>query len=90
MLIQQVRKMIKDYIKNRSILKLLVELKDKGEVFNKMVGSLYSGICADEINKILDELKFKYNVGVSYYQYAPGRIEFGNLDELIEKYIDLL
>lgn len=82
--------MIKNYINNRSILKLLVELKGKGEVFNKMGGSLYSGICADEMNKILDELKFKYKVAVSYCQYVPGEIEFGNLDELIEKYIELL
>lgn len=51
-----------------------------------MVGSLYSGICADEINEILDTLNEKYGVKVSYYQMIPGRVQFYNLDSLIKEY----
>lgn len=67
------------------ILKLLYELKSKGEVFNKMVGYLYSSICADEMTELIYKLE-KYNVKVEYYQPYPGRVAFLNMDYLIEKY----
>ena len=72
-------------IRKQYILALLVELKTKEDVFNRMVGNLYSGICADEMNEILDELK-KFDVKVDYYQYIPGRVHFSNLDRLIKVY----
>lgn len=71
--------------RNKYILELLKELKSKEEVFNLLGGSLYSGICADEINEILDELN-KLDVKVYYYQYIPGRVHFQNLDKLIKEY----
>lgn len=75
---------IKD-IRKKYIYALLNELKTRATVFNQMVGPLYSGICADEINEILNELK-KLDVVVNYYQYMPGRVHFSNLDKLIETY----
>ena len=65
---------------------LLIKLRDLSEAFNKMVGSLYSGICADEINELLDILNEKYGVKVSYWQPYAGRVSFTNLQSLIEKY----
>ena len=75
-----------DSRRNKKIYDLLIELQKHGEAFNKMVGTLYSGICADEINTILNKLKKNYNVEVSYYQWIPGRIEFNNLESLIKTY----
>lgn len=75
-----------DSRRNKKIYDLLIELQKHGEAFNKMVGTLYSGICADEINNILNKLKRNYNVEVSYYQWIPGRIEFNNLESLIKTY----
>ena len=68
------------------IYNLLINLRDLSNAFNQMVGSLYSGICADEINEILDTLNEKYGVKVSYYQMTPGRVQFNNLDSLIKEY----
>lgn len=68
------------------IYSLLIKLRGLSEAFNQMGGSLYSGICADEINELLDTLNEKYDVKVSYYQMIPGRVNFNNLDKLIEEY----
>jgi len=70
----------------KEIYDLLLQLKSLSEAFNQMVGSLYSGICAGEMNDILDTLNGKYNVKVNYYQYIPGRVNYTNLDRLIELY----
>ena len=68
------------------IYNLLINLRNLSNAFNQMVGSLYSGICADEINEILDTLNERYGVKVSYYQMIPGRVQFNNLDSLIKEY----
>ena len=65
---------------------LLILLRKLSEAFNHMIGSLYSGICAGEMNDIIDTLNEKYNVKVNYYQYIPGRVRYTNLDRLIELY----
>lgn len=65
---------------------LLIKLRDLSKAFNNMVGYLYSGICADEINEIIDTLKTKYDVNVNYWQPYAGRVNFTNLQSLIEKY----
>ena len=70
----------------KEIYSLLIKLRDLSDAFNKMGGSLYSGICADEINEIIDTLNEKYGVEVSYYQPFAGRVSFTNLQSLIEKY----
>lgn len=75
-----------NYIDRRNILEKLNKLKSLGEAFNQMTGSLYSGICADEINEILDDLNDNYGVKVNYYQYIPGRVNFTNINKLIEQY----
>ena len=51
-----------------------------------MGGSLYSGICADEMNKIIRVLNETFGIGVNYYQDVPGRVEFTNLKTLIKEY----
>ena len=70
----------------KEIYSLLIKLRDLSDAFNKMGGSLYSGICADEINEIINTLNEKYGVKVSYYQPSAGRVSFTNLQSLIEKY----
>ena len=83
---KRIREMIEvNHEHKEEIYDLLIQLKKLSEAFNQMIGSLYSGICADEMNEILDELK-KMDVKVTYYQYIPGRVRFTNLDKLIEKY----
>jgi len=74
-------------LRKKYIFELLIELKNREEAFNKMIGSLYSNICADEINEIIWELE-KFDVKVDYYQYKPGRVTFTNLEKLLEKYKD--
>lgn len=64
----------------------LYKLKKLSEAFNLMGGSLYSGICADEMNDIILTLNETFGIDVDYYQYMPGRVEFTNLKTLIEKY----
>jgi len=73
--------------KGEIIWNYLDELERLGHAFNSMVGSLYSGICADEINNIINILKEQYNVKVSWYQPIPGRVEFSNLIELKKEYL---
>ena len=68
------------------ILTLLTALQDKGELFNKMGGSLYSALIADEMSAIHNELKDAFGVEVKYTQPCPGRVLWLNLDELIEEY----
>ena len=68
------------------ILNILSELKWREKAFNEMGGYLYSNILADEINTLMAQLKNQYGVEVKFRQYIPGRAEFINLDELIEKY----
>lgn len=64
----------------------LYKLQKLSEAFNLMGGSLYSGICADEMNDIILTLNETFGIDVDYYQYMPGRVEFTNLKTLIEKY----
>lgn len=81
---------VKGYVKKRNIDKEiyghLVHLRGLSEAFNKMGGALYSGICADEMNEIIDELRNKYKIEIHYWQPMAGRVDFENLDELIKKY----
>lgn len=64
----------------------LYKLQKLSEAFNQMGGSLYSGICADEMNDIILTLNETFGIDVKYYQYIPGRVEFTNLKTLIEEY----
>ena len=64
----------------------LHKLQKLSEAFNLMGGTLYSGICADEMNDIILTLNETFGIDVEYYQYMPGRVEFTNLKTLIEKY----
>jgi hypothetical protein len=75
-----------DNIHNKTILEKLVELKRLGEAFNQMGGSLYSSICAGEMNQILDDLKEHHDVEVTWWQPQDGRIVFKNINTLIEEY----
>jgi len=81
---------VKGYVKpadrRKEIYDLLIQLRDLAKAFNNMVGYLYSGICADEINELIDTLKTKYDVKVNYWQPSEGRVSFTNLQSLIEKY----
>jgi len=70
----------------KEIYDLLCELKEKGNVFNMMSGSLYSSICADEMNDINYKLKYTYSIDVQFYQPCEGRVIFYNLDALIDEY----
>ena len=72
--------------KDMSLEEMLTELKKLSEAFNQMGGYLYSTICADEMNGIIIKLREKYQVDVNFSQYRPGRVQFINLDKLIEKY----
>lgn len=71
---------------DKEIYGLLTELKKRGEAFNKMIGDLYPGICADDMNKIMYKLEHKFHINVKWFQPRLRHIEFLNLDELIEKY----
>ena len=81
---------VKGYVKpedrRKEIYDLLIKLRDLSKAFNDMTGYLYSGICADEINEIIETLKTKYDVNVNYWQPYDGRVSFTNLQSLIEKY----
>ena len=81
---------VKGYVKpanrRKEIYDLLVQLRNLAQAFNRMGGYLYSGICAAEINEIIDTLKNKYDVNVDYWQPSEGRVNFTNLQSLIEKY----
>ncbi len=81
---------VKGYVKKRNIDKEiyghLVHLRGLSETFNKMGGALYSSICADEMNEIINELRDKYKVEIHYWQPMAGRVNFENLDKLIKKY----
>lgn len=68
------------------ILEKLKKLKQEGEVFNQMVGSLYSNIKADEINAIIYDLKENYGIDTHVWQRIPGRADFSYVDRLIEQY----
>ena len=68
------------------ILEKLKKLKQEGEVFNQMVGSLYSNIKADEINEIIYDRKENYGIDIDIYQWMPGRADFSHIDRLIEQY----
>lgn len=71
---------------DKEIYGLLTELRGLGEAFNKMVGNLYPGICADDMNKIMYKLEHKFHIDVKWFQPSLHHIEFLNLDELVEKY----
>lgn len=75
-----------DNIHNKTVLEKLVELKRLGEAFNQMVGGLYSSICADEINQIINDLKDHHSIEVTWWQPQNGRVVFKNINTLIEKY----
>ena len=81
---------VKGYVKpadrRKEIYDNLIKLKNLSEAFNNMGGYLYSSICADEMNEIIHTLQNKYEVNVEYWQCMPGRVDFTNLDKLIEKY----
>lgn len=64
----------------------LYKLQKLSDAFNQMGGSLYSGICADEMNDIILTLNETFGIDVKYYQYMPGRVKFTNLKTLIEEY----
>ena len=68
------------------VLESLYNLRKLCDVFNQMGGSLYSEICADEMNKIIRILNETFDIGVNYYQDVPGRVKFTNLKTLIEEY----
>ena len=68
------------------VLESLYNLRKLCDVFNQMSGSLYSEICADEMNKIIQILNETFDIGVNYYQDVPGRVKFTNLKTLIEEY----
>jgi len=70
----------------KEIYKLLCKLKEISNIFNMMNGSLYSSICADEMNDIYNRLKDKHSIDVQFYQPCEGRVAFYNLDELIDEY----
>ena len=71
---------------DKEIYGLLTDLKKRGEVFNKMVGTIYPGICAEDMNKIMYKLEHKFHIDVKWRQPSLHHIEFINLDNLIEKY----
>lgn len=73
-------------MKDVEILEKLKKLKVAGEVFNQMVGSLYSNIKADEINDLVNDLEENYGIDVKISQIIPGRADFSYVDRLIEKY----
>lgn len=73
-------------MKDAEILEKLKELKKHGEVFNKLTGSLYSNIKADEINDLVNDLKENYGIDTHIYQAIPGRADFSYVDRLIEQY----
>ena len=73
-------------MKDVEILEKLKKLKVEGEVFNQMVGSLYSNIKADEINEIIYDLKENYGIETKVWQCIPGRADFSYVDRLIERY----
>ena len=68
------------------VLESLYNLRKLCDTFNQMSGSLYSEICADEMNKIIQILNETFDIGVNYYQDVPGRVKFTNLKTLIEEY----
>ena len=68
------------------ILEKLKELKKCGEVFNQLTGSLYSGIEADKINDLVNDLEENYGIDVKIRQIIPGRADFSYVDRLIEQY----
>ena len=68
------------------ILEKLKELKQHGEVFNQLTGSLYSNIEADKINDLVNDLKENYGIDIDIYQWMPGRADFSHIDRLIEQY----
>ena len=68
------------------VLESLYNLQKLYDIFNQMSGSLYSEICADEMNKIIQILNETFDIGVNYYQDVPGRVKFTNLKTLIEEY----
>ena len=68
------------------VLESLYNLRKLCDVFNQMSGSLYSEICTDEMNKIIQILNETFDIGVNYYQDVPGRVKFTNLKTLIEEY----
>ena len=77
---------VKPADRRKEIYDLLIQIRELAKAFNNMTGYLYSGICADEINEIIDTLKTKYDVNVDYWQPSAGRVSFTNLQSLIEKY----
>ena len=70
---------------NKEILEKLQKLQSLGVVFNQQVGYLYSSITADEINKVMDDLRENYDIEIKFYQPAPGRIDLSYVDRLIER-----
>ena len=69
---------------DKEIYGLLIKLKELGELFNQMVGDLYTGDIADQMNRII-YLEHKHKIIIKWIQ-PLRRISFLNLNELIEKY----
>ena len=68
------------------VLESLYNLRKLCDAFNLMGGSLYPGICADEMNKIILILNETFGIDVEFHQDVPGRVEFTNLKTLIKEY----
>ena len=74
-----------DKLARNTVLQLLTRLREQGDTFNRMGGSLYSSVIADEMNETYDQIR-SYGVEVKFLQPCDGRVEWINLDELIEEY----
>ena len=68
------------------IYNLLINLRDLSNAFNQMVGSLYSGICADEINEIQSpcEIEGCNNKAICHIRYIDGVRDNGDRSVAIE------
>lgn len=72
--------------KDKEIYGLLTELKGLAQAFNQMIGNLYPGICAREMNEIMYKLEHKHKIKVNWYQPTIDSVRFTNLKDLLEKY----
>jgi hypothetical protein len=79
-----------DNVTNETVLEKLLDLKRWGETYNELNGDLYKNMCVTKMNYIIGELR-KSDVYVNWVD--PFRrhgywkkIEFANLDKLIDKY----
>ena len=71
---------------NKEIYGLLTKLRGLGQAYNQMVGNLYPGICAHEMEEIVYKLEHKHKIKVNWYLPTIGSVSFTNLKDLLEKY----